>query len=67
MQNVQLSTLLPLIIPLVLLQFGLMAAALVDLVRRERVKFLPKWAWALIIALGNMVGPIVYFVIGRDE
>ncbi|HSK24572.1 MAG TPA: ATP-binding cassette domain-containing protein [Egicoccus sp.] len=38
---------------------------LIDLVRHE-VRHLPKWAWALIIVLGNVpLGPILYFVVGR--
>ncbi|MBE9507278.1 MAG: PLDc_N domain-containing protein [Chloroflexi bacterium] len=57
---------LPLLVPIVFLQLGLMIFALVDLVRRERTKG-PKWAWALVIVLINFIGPIVYLVIGREE
>ncbi len=59
--------LLPFIIPLVLLQLILMIIALVDLSKRDKVRWLPKWLWAIIIILGEMVGPIVYFIIGREE
>ncbi len=57
---------LPLLVPIVFLQLGLMIFALVDLVRRERTKG-PKWAWVLVIVLINFIGPIVYLVIGREE
>ena len=57
---------LPLLVPIVFLQLGLMIFALVDLIRRERTKG-PKWAWALVIVLINFVGPVVYLVIGREE
>jgi len=57
---------LPLLVPTVLLQLGLMIFALVDLVRRQRTKG-PKWVWALVIVFVNFIGPIVYFVIGREE
>lgn len=57
---------IPFLIPIVLLQIGLMVAALIDLARRERTKG-PKWAWALIIIGVSTVGPIVYFILGRDE
>lgn len=57
---------LPFIIPIVLLQLILMIVALVDLARRERTRG-PKWLWAVIIILGELVGPIVYFIIGREE
>ena len=57
---------LPLIIPLILIQLGLMIFALVDLSKREKTRG-PKWMWALIIIFGELVGPIVYFVIGRID
>jgi len=59
--------LLPFIIPLVLLQLTLMIVALVDLTRREKTRGLPKWACALVIMLGELIGPIVYFIVGREE
>lgn len=58
--------LLPFIIPLVLLQLILMIVALVDLSKREKTRG-PKWLWVIIIILGELIGPIVYFVIGREE
>jgi len=58
---------IPLIIPLVIIQLGLMAAALLDLRKREKTRG-PKWMWILIIVFGELIGPIVYFTIGRlDE
>ncbi len=57
---------IPFLIPIVLLQLGLMGFALVDLVRRERTKG-PKWVWALVIVLVNLIGPILYLVLGREE
>ena len=57
---------LPLILPLVAIQLVLMAAALLDLRRRDRTRG-PKWLWILIIIFGEMVGPIAYFAIGRVD
>jgi hypothetical protein len=58
---------IPLILPLVIIQLGLMAAALLDLRKREKTRG-PKWMWILIIVFGELIGPIVYFTIGRlDE
>ena len=62
----QLMKLLPLLIPLFLIQLGLMIAALVDLIKREKTKG-PKWMWVIIIVFVNMIGPIVYFVVGRED
>ncbi len=57
---------LPLIIPLLLIQLALMIFALVDLSKRETTRG-PKWMWVLIIVFGELLGPIIYFVIGRPE
>ena len=57
---------LPLIIPLAVLQVGLQIWALVDLARREATNG-PKWLWAVIILVGELVGPVVYFIAGRKE
>jgi hypothetical protein len=63
----QLGQLLPLLIPIIIIQYGLTIAALLDLVKRERFKLLPKWAWILIVVFVNIVGPILYFVLAREE
>ncbi len=57
---------LPLLIPVVLIELGLMVTALVDLIRRSQTRG-PKWAWALVIVLINFIGPIIYFIVGRKE
>ena len=62
----QLQQLIPLLIPIAILQLGLMVVALIDLARREKTKG-PKWAWLLVILLVSMLGPILYFVMGRQE
>jgi hypothetical protein len=53
-------------ISVVLLQLILMIIALVDLYKREATHG-PKWIWALVIILGVLFGPIVYFLFGRKE
>jgi hypothetical protein len=59
---------LALLAPIVILQLGLMVAALVDLDRSERrVRGGSKAVWALIIVFVNVIGPIVYFLAGREE
>jgi hypothetical protein len=63
----KLTQLLPYLIPIVLLQLTLMVVALVDLIRREKTRWLPKWGWALVIILGELIGPIIYFIFGREE
>ncbi len=57
-----------LIAPIIVIQLGLMIAALIDLERDERrVRGGSKLVWALVIVFVNVVGPILYFVAGREE
>ncbi len=65
--ELELGQLILLIIPWMLVQLGLMAFALYDLVRRERVKGGSKWLWVIIIVVFNIIGPVLYFVLGREE
>ena len=65
-ENLDLARWLPLLAPLILLQLALMVVALIDLARRERTKG-PKWVWVLVILFVNMIGPIVYFIVGRED
>lgn len=60
------STLMLVILPLFILQIILMVTALISLVKQERIKG-PKWLWALIIICFNIIGPIVYFIVGRKD
>ena len=64
--DINLRELLPFLIPVLLLELALIIAALVDLARRERTKG-PKWMWVLIIVFVNLIGPILYFLVGREE
>jgi len=57
---------LPLLIPVFLIQIVLIIIALLDL-RKQTATRGPKWAWVLVIVFINFIGPIVYFVIGRED
>jgi hypothetical protein len=63
-----LGTLIPILIPIFVIQIGLLIAALYDLTRPTRaVKGGSKVVWALIIIFINLIGPILYFLVGREE
>jgi hypothetical protein len=66
---IQLSTSTVLILlPLVLIELGLVVFSLVDLFRPERrVVGNNKLIWALIIVLVGTIGPIVYLLAGRKQ
>lgn len=55
-----------LLLPVAVIQLGLMIVALADLIRRERTRG-PKWVWVLVIVLINLFGPIAYLLFGREE
>lgn len=64
--NIPSNQVLLAIAPLILLVLGLVVFSLVDLVRSESVRYLPKAAWALIIVLlGTGLGAIAYLMFGR--
>ncbi len=57
-----------LVIPIVIIQIGLILLAAFDLLREERrVRGGSKALWAVIIVFVNLFGPILYFLIGREE
>jgi ABC-2 type transport system ATP-binding protein len=62
------ATTIALIIPLVVLNYGLVLYALYDMFQEDRrVRGDSKIMWALIIALINGFGPLLYFFVGRDD
>ena len=62
----ELTPYLPLLIPLFVIQIGLMITALIDLLKQNSTRG-PKWMWVLIILFINIIGPIIYFVVGHEE
>ncbi|MFG6117053.1 PLD nuclease N-terminal domain-containing protein [Halobacillus sp. MO56] len=55
-----------LVAPLLVIQLILQVVALIDWFRIEHTNG-PKIMWLFIILLLNMIGPILYFVIGRRQ
>jgi ABC-2 type transport system ATP-binding protein len=56
------------IIPLAVVQLSLLFFAIFDLLKEERrVRWGNKAIWAVVIVFVNILGPLIYFFIGRDE
>lgn len=55
------------LLPLIIVQLAIQIFALIDLARREKVLWDNKIIWALIIIFGELIGSIIYFVVGRKE
>jgi hypothetical protein len=66
--DVDLGPLLAIIIPIVVVQLALLIAAVYDLTRAgRRVRGDNKVVWALIIVFIQIIGPLLYFFIGREQ
>lgn len=52
------------LLPLVLIGVALVGYCWWDIARSE-VRWLPRWAWALVVAFAVPLGGIVYLLIGR--
>jgi hypothetical protein len=54
------------ILPLIILAVAFVAYCWADIYRND-VKYLPKWAWAIIALISIPIGGIVYLVVGREN
>jgi ABC-2 type transport system ATP-binding protein len=60
--------LIALLIPVLILQVALILLAAFDLLREDRrVRGNSKAMWAVIIVFVNLFGPILYFLVGRED
>jgi Phospholipase_D-nuclease N-terminal len=68
MADLKTEQIIALLLPIVVIQLGLMIAALFDLEKEERqVRGGSKLLWVLIVVFVNVIGPIVYFTAGRQD
>lgn len=58
---------LPFLIPLIIVQIILQISALVHLLKHPNYRFGNKTIWIIVVLLGQIIGPIVYFALGREE
>jgi hypothetical protein len=64
----QVQELLPLLLPILLIDLGLKIYAIIDLIQEDRrVKGNNKIIWILVIAFVNIFGWVIYFLAGREE
>ncbi|SNX53682.1 PLDc N-terminal domain-containing protein [Thermoanaerobacterium sp. RBIITD] len=64
--NLSTSEIIKLFAPLIIIQLGLMIFSIYRLTK-DKVRFLPKWAWLIIIVLGEILGPLIFLIIGREK
>lgn len=64
----QITEFLPFLIPLVIVQFALLACTLWHILTHNSYKTGNRTLWLIItIVLCNYVGPILYFILGKKD
>lgn len=59
---------LPFLIPLVLVQFALLAYTLYHILTHKNYKYGNRAVWLIVtIVMMNFVGPILYFIFGKAD
>jgi hypothetical protein len=58
--------LLPFLIPIAVIELGLTVAALVHIFTHKKYRFGNRVLW-VILSFVQIIGPVVYFIIGRSE
>ncbi len=51
--------------PVIVIGVGFVVFCLVDVTRARKVRYLPKWVWALICLVSVPLGGIIYLSLGR--
>ncbi len=66
MENIK--EILPFLIPLVIVEFSLLAYTLHHIFTHETYKRGNRTVWLIVTLVGmNFVGPILYFLLGKEE
>ena len=58
---------LPFLIPLLIIQFFLIVVSLSNIFKHKNYKCGNRLIWTLVVIFINIIGPVLYFIIGRDD
>jgi len=58
---------LPFLIPLVIIELALMVTALIHVLKHPHYRFGNKTFWVIVVLFIQIIGPISYFVFGRED
>lgn len=58
---------LPLLIPVILIELLLAVTALIHVLKHPRYKFGNRTVWIIVVLLVQIIGPVIYFVFGKEE
>ncbi|SHI58314.1 Phospholipase_D-nuclease N-terminal [Clostridium cavendishii DSM 21758] len=65
MENIKES--IPFLIPIIIVEFSLMLAAVVHILKHDKFKIGNKVIWIIVSVFIQIIGPILYFTIGRSD
>lgn len=64
----QLTPYLPFLIPLIIVELGLLAYTLHHILTHEHYKRGSRILWVIVAIAGmNYIGPVLYFLLGKEE
>ena len=55
------------IIPLAIIQLGLVLYCLLDWLKRKQFRWMNKWAWLVLFVCINFIGSILYIVLIKNS
>jgi hypothetical protein len=58
---------LPVLVPVVLIELALMITALTHVLKHPNYRFGNRTIWIIVVVLFQIIGPVLYFAIGRGE
>lgn len=58
---------LPLFIPVIIIELALVIVALIHILKHKNYRIGNRVIWIVIVLVLQLVGPIAYFVFGREE
>ncbi|MBR3807436.1 MAG: PLDc N-terminal domain-containing protein [Lachnospiraceae bacterium] len=64
----ELMDMLPFLIPLIIVEFALLAYTIYHIMTHDTYKRGTRAMWLIVAILGmNFIGPILYFVLGKED
>ena len=55
------------LIPLAIIELGLLVAALIHIFRHKTYRVGNRVIWVIVCVLFEIIGPVLYFIIGRAD
>lgn len=67
MTTAEIMEYLPFLIPIIIIELILMLTALIHVLKHNNYRFGNRVIWIIIVVCLQIIGPILYFTIGRGE